>query len=163
MNSVREDVLTQLLVEQLQAGGIKKLTRANKQAEFTRELGDNSFRTDIFITLSKVGVAATEKSNRKDVRFIAIEVKVKDWMQGLYQAWRYNAFAEKSYLALYRKYAKNVDVSLFQLYNVGLIVFDEETISVLNTPKRNAFEENSTYSAIVRDKLWRKLTAVKSV
>lgn len=162
MHTVKEDFLTQLLVEQLQSGGLKKLTRANKQAEFTRELGDNSFRTDIFITLSKEGVAATEISNRKDVHFIAIEVKIRDWMQGLYQAWKYNAFAEKSYLALYRKYAKNVDVSLFRAYNVGLIVFDETSISVLNKPTGNKFVEE-THSLDIREKLWKKLSTVKSV
>lgn len=162
MNAVKEDFLTQLLVEQLQAGGLKKLTRANKQAEFRRELGDSSFRTDIFITLSKDSVAETQELNRKNVHFIAIEVKIRDWMQGLYQAWKYNAFAEKSYLALYKKYAKNVDLNLFRAYNVGLIVFDETSITVLNRPTGNKFTER-TYSQDIREKLWEKLSVVKSV
>lgn len=160
MNPVKEDFLTQLLVEQLQAGGLKKLTRANRQAEFRRELGDNSFRTDIFITLSKESVVDIDESQRKNVHFIAIEVKIRDWMQGLYQAWKYNAFAEKSYLALYKKYAKNVDLNLFRAYNVGLIVFDETSIAVLNRPTGNKFTENN-YSQDIREKLWEKLSTVK--
>ncbi|MDP3488022.1 MAG: hypothetical protein Q8S19_08855, partial [Bacillota bacterium] len=153
---MNEDKLTGILVEQLRHGGIRKLTRANKQAEFTRELGDNSFRTDIFITLSKDGVAGTQKYDRKDVHFIAIEVKIKDWKQGLYQAWKYNAFAEKSYLALYKKYAKNLDIELFRTCNVGLIIFDETSVSVMNVPKKNKFADD-TYSSGLKETLWSKL------
>jgi hypothetical protein len=155
----KEDILTEILVEQLQSGGIKKLTRAQKQVEFRREVGDSSFRADIFISLQK------ESATAADVRatnFIAIEVKVKDWMQGLYQAWKYNAFAERSYLALYKPYAANVDVELFRQYNVGLIIFDETTIEVRNTPKSNKFHQK-TYSSELRTKLRGRLATVESI
>lgn len=83
-------------------------------------------------------------------------------MQGLYQAWRYNSFAEKSYLAIYKKYANGIDINLFRQYNVGLIVFDEENITVLNKPRNNKFNPN-TYSGELREKLWAKLTAVERI
>jgi hypothetical protein len=151
-----EDALTQILVDQLRNGGIKKLTRAQKAFEYLRELGDNSFRADIFITLEK----NESTVSRSSMKFIAIEVKVKDWKQGLYQAWRYNAFAEKSYLALYKKHASNVDLALFQQYNVGLIVFDESSIEVLNAPKNNRFSER-TYSGELRTMLRSKVALMK--
>ena len=160
MNPMKEDLLTTVLVEQLQNGGIKKLTRSHRKAEFRREHGDNSFRADIFIALSKED-SQRDTFDRNSVNFIAIEVKIKDWKQGLYQAWKYNTFAEKSFLALYKKYAKNVDISMFQQYNVGLISFDENTIEVLNVPKNNRFQAKS-YSDDLRERLWSRL-AVKSV
>lgn len=158
---MKEDLLTGMLVEQLQNGGIKKLTRLHRNAEFRREHGDSSFRTDIFIALSKDN-ASTSEFDRNAVNFIAIEVKIKDWKQGLYQAWKYNTFAEKSFLALYKKYASNVDISMFQQYNVGLISFDENSIEVLNIPKNNKFQAK-TYSDDLRIKLWHRLSAMKSV
>ncbi len=154
----KEDFLTKILVEQLQSGGIKKLTRAQSQAEFRRELGDNSFRADIFITLSNGDARPADQRTH----FIAIEVKVKDWKQGLYQAWRYNAFAEKSYLALYRKHAKNVDLELFRQYNVGLIIFDETSIEVLNTPRHSKFAQQ-LYSRELRARLRNRMQLVECV
>lgn len=148
----KEDFLTGILVEQLRDGQIRKLTRTHKQAHFSREVGDNSFRADIFIsftTAAEVGVSTRTS-------FIAIEVKVKDWKQGLYQAWRYTAFAEKSYLALYRPHADNIDIELFRQYNVGLIVFDETSVEVRNAPKNNKFNERA-YSRELRAKLRSKV------
>lgn len=156
----QENILTQVLLNQLQTGGIYKLTQTQFKAEYRRELGDNSFRADIFISLSKNTDRVTFHQN--NTQFIAIEVKIKDWMQGLYQAWRYNSFAEKSYLAIYKKYANGIDINLFRQYNVGLIVFDEENITVLNKPKNNKFSLN-TYSGELREKLWTKLIAVECV
>jgi hypothetical protein len=155
----KEYVLTSILVEQLRHGEIKKLTRAHTQAEYRREIGDNTFRADIFISLTKGNAAST--LSRK-VSFIAIEVKIKDWKQGLYQAWRYNAFAEKSYLALYRKHAHNFDIELFRQYNVGLIIFDETGIEVRNTPKHNKFAQEP-YSMELRARLRSKMLSVESI
>lgn len=156
----QENILTANLVAQLQNGGLRKLTRLQKTANYRRELGDSSFRADIFITFSEEGVEC--KFDSRSTQFIAIEVKVKDWKEGLYQAWRYNAFAEKSYLALFKPYAKNINIELFRQYNVGLIIFDETSIEVLNAPKNNKFSPK-TYSAELRGRLWSRLSAVKSV
>lgn len=160
MHMQQENILTANLVAQLQNGGLRKLTRLQKPAKYRRELGDSSFRADIFITLSEEGVWC--EFDGRSTQFIAIEVKVKNWKEGLYQAWRYNAFAEKSYLALFKPYARNVNVELFRQYNVGLIIFDETSIEVLNTPRNNKFH-GRTYSTELRGRLWSRLSAVKSI
>ena len=157
-----ENTLTDILVENLRRGGINKLTkmRASQKMNMHREIGNNSYIADIFISLYKN--EEIKKFNTRQVRFIAIEVKIKDWKQGLYQAWRYNSFAEKSYLAVYEKYTKNIDVQLFKEYNVGLIVFTETTIKVLNTPRGNKFL-NTSNTLDLRKSLWNKLPIEKAI
>ena len=154
---MKEETLTKILFENLENGGIKKIVRPSRKnnISFHRELGTSSFRADIFISLTR-GLDPADFFDNKKINFIAIEVKIKDWRQGLYQAWKYNAFAEKSYLALYEKYAKDVDLKLFEQYNVGLIVFNEEKVVVKNRPKsNNCVSEN--YSVELREHLWRRV------
>lgn len=130
---MNEFILTDFLVKNLKKGDINKLVRSsNKKIKFQREVGNGSFRADIFISLENLNSRYNSKIN-----FVAIEVKIKDWKQGLYQAYRYNSFAEKSYLALYEKYCTGVDIDLFKQYNVGLISFNETGIKILNKPKTN--------------------------
>lgn len=132
---MNEFVLTNFLVANLKNGEINKIIRPKgKRVTVQREIGNGSFRADIFISLQNTNPKYHQKFN-----FVAIEVKIKDWQQGLYQAYRYNSFAEKSYLALYEKYCRDVDISLFKKNNVGLISFNENGITVLNKPKTNKF------------------------
>ena len=69
---------------------------------------------------------------------IAIEAKLKDWKRGLYQAYRYRFYADKSYLAIYTKAIatplKNLDE--FKKYNVGLIEVKDSGIKVHFNPKK---------------------------
>lgn len=155
-NMQRESDLTQILLQKLQDGDVWKLTKERSKANFNLEVGDNSFRADIFISL----LNSKDKIDH-NAHFIAIEVKIKDWMQGLYQAWRYNSFAEKSYLALFRPYADNIDINLFKKYNVGLIVFDEESINILNVPNNNHFQ-GKLYSLQLRERLLKRLARMES-
>jgi len=132
---MNEFVLTNFLVANLESGDINKIASPKgKRFIIQREIGNGSFRADIFISLQNLNPKYRPKFN-----FVAIEVKIKDWQQGLYQAYRYNSFAEKSYLALYERYCQDVDIELFKKYNVGLISFDEAGITVLNKPKTNKF------------------------
>ena len=154
---MKEEILTKILVEKLESGEIKKIIKSNlrnSSVNYFREMGTNAFRADIFISLNKI---TDTKNNR--AHFIAIEVKIKDWKQGLYQAWKYNAFAEKSYLAIYKKYAKNIDIKMFEKYNVGLIIFDENSILVKNIPKNNSFKKKE-YSIELRKHLQERMTKV---
>jgi hypothetical protein len=164
ISSMTESTLTQILIENLRRKDeLNKIARAgNRRVEMRREIGNTSFRADIFISLQK-DAELTAKELERGTSFIAIEVKIKDWRQGLYQAWRYNSFAEKSYLAIYKPYAKKVDVAQFVEYNVGLIVFDEESIDILNQPKKQTFRKDNVYSKTLREKIWHSLPAVKSV
>lgn len=161
---MNESTLTQLLVENLQKGAIKKIAKGQqgKKIELRREVGNNSFRADIFITLQGASESIGTELNDA-MSFIAIEVKIKDWKQGFYQAWRYNSFAEKSYLAIYEPYSKNVDITLFEKHNVGLIVFNEESVIIMNQPKKNTFLKRDSYSTDLREKIWQSLPAVKCV
>ena len=159
-----ESELTKVLIKNLQKKEeLKKIDRQfkNKKVEFRREIGNSSFRADIFITLQK-GVQFNP-SKLDNTNFIAIEVKIKDWRQGFYQAWRYNSFAEKSYLAIYKKYSKNIDVSLFIDNNIGLIVFDENEINVVNHPKQRTFKKHDSYSISLRKKIWNSLPSVERI
>lgn len=155
---MNEDELTSILIKNLENGEIERLTRVHKtnNVSLYREVGDGSFRADIFISLTRKGVTAFENSK---IRFVAVEVKISDWKQGLYQAWRYNSFAEKSYLAIYKPNAEKVEIDLFREYNVGLVVFDEKTIQVLNRPRTNKFTKN-TYEFETRQYLWERLSVI---
>lgn len=55
---------------------------------------------------------------------VAIEAKLHDWKRGFYQANRYRAFADRTYLAVPRNVAARVDISLLEMHGVGLIAFD---------------------------------------
>jgi len=148
------------LIERLKKGEISKISYAkNKVVNYSSEIGNNSFRTDIFITFSKD--SSELDFNKNGPSFIAIEVKIKDWVQGLYQAHRYNKFAERSYLALYSDYAKDVDLNLFKKYNVGLIVFDDNKVVVKNRPKKNTFTGDVSRLSLRKD-LWEKSLAMES-
>lgn len=75
---------------------------------------------------------------------VAIEAKLKDWKRGLFQAYRYRRYADKSYLAVYSKHInpplKNIDQ--FKKHNVGLIEVTDETLHVHFHPvKQNEADE----------------------
>ena len=154
-----EDKLTGILVENLKKGDLRKISKVrSRQASLYRQVGNNSYRADIFISLSTEQPSDSMSFNNASTSFIAIEVKIKDWKQGLYQAWRYNSFAERSYLALYEPYAKNIDIEMFKKYNVGLIVFNETEVFVKNRPVRQTFKVVDEYSMDLRKKIWHSLS-----
>jgi len=79
---------------------------------------------------------------------IAIEAKLKDWKRGFYQANRYKAFADKTYLAIPSNISHLVNRDMLRKHNVGLITLDvdankKRTLIVpkkknpLNADKRN--------------------------
>lgn len=156
---VRESNLTNSLIKTLKGGGIKKLIELDsyKDVSFHREVGTSSYVADICISTANLS-----EFNNKKASFVAIEVKISDWENGLYQAWRYNSFAEKSFLAIYKPFAERVNINEFTNNNIGLIVFDENNIQVLHNPKSNKFK-NETYEANVRKKIWGNLFNVQSI
>jgi len=162
---LRENILTSHLLNNLLQGKIKKLiksrTASGKRVELRREVGNNSFFADILISLSPKNKKSGYFDSKK-TKFIAIEVKISDWKQGLYQAWRYYSFAEKSYLALYKDYAENVDINEFKKYNVGLIIFDETNIKIIHHPVKNSISKN-VYKTEVRETIWRRSLAIECV
>ncbi len=161
-----EDQLTTYLLEKLQGGDITKIARSarRKTVEFRREVGNNSFFTDILISLFPKEGRGNFFDYRK-TQFIAIEVKISNWKQGLYQAWKYSSFAEKSYLALHKDYAKDVVIDLFEKYNVGLIILDESDekgIKILHHPISNSFVKNG-YESKLREKIWQRSLSIQSI
>jgi hypothetical protein len=162
---LRENILTSHLLNTLQQGKIKKIVRSrttsSKRIELRREVGNNSFFADILISLSPRDKEVTFFDNQK-TRFIAIEVKISDWRQGLYQAWRYYSFAEESYLAIYKDFSKNIDLNEFKKYNVGLIVFDESNIKILHHPVKKSNTKDK-YRKEMRETIWRRSLAIESV
>lgn len=75
---------------------------------------------------------------------IAVEAKLSDWKNGLYQALRYKYFANESYLALSKSKIKNVDQKLFKNKGIGLISVDTNDIEIIvNAKKQNPINVTS--------------------
>lgn len=62
---------------------------------------------------------------------IAIEVKLKDWKQGILQARRYKSFTDECYLAILSKFEKNIDYNYLERFGIGLILFHPESGNIL--------------------------------
>lgn len=101
----------------------------------------------------------TYKIGLKEI--IAIEAKLRNWQRGLYQAYRYQHYANKSYLALHSKYVHRAFANKenFVRSNVGLIEVTEKSVRILIEPKRESFKEN-IYSALVYERI---LSAEKNI
>lgn len=68
---------------------------------------------------------------------ISIEVKIRDWKNGLIQAQRYLTFSDYSYLAIHSDYTKNIDLDLAKSLGIGLISISEIGLKELSTPKKS--------------------------
>lgn len=77
---------------------------------------------------------------------IAVEAKISNWKRGLYQAYRYKQYADKSYLALHTNYLQRAmkNISIFIDLNIGLIEVNDQTeeIKKIFEPKKNALTIN---------------------
>lgn len=90
---------------------------------------------------------------------VAVEAKIKDWKRGLYQAYRYKRYADKSYLAVYSPYInpplKNLDK--FKKYNVGLIEVTDHNVRVhfhpLRKNKPDSFMKAVAYENLLAQRL----------
>jgi hypothetical protein len=78
-------------------------------------------------------------SFKNPVKLVAIEVKLRDWKQGILQARRYKSYADECYLAILSKYEKNVDKTYMERLGIGLILFDESNgdIWIKDKPTEN--------------------------
>jgi len=72
-------------------------------------------------------------------KLVAIEVKLKDWRQGIMQARRYKSFTNECYLAILSNYEKNIDYSYLEKFGIGLILFNSKTgnIWIKRKPVKN--------------------------
>lgn len=72
-------------------------------------------------------------------KLIAIEVKLRDWKQGILQARRYKSYADECYLAILSKYEKNIDKTYMARFGIGLILFNENNgdIWIKDKPSEN--------------------------
>jgi hypothetical protein len=73
---------------------------------------------------------------------IAVEAKISNWKRGLYQAYRYKWFANRSYLALDENYIAPAmkNLNQFQELNIGLISVGADKLDIIvdakpETPK----------------------------
>ena len=91
-------------------------------------------------------------------KVIAIEAKLSNWNRGLYQAYRYRQFANKSYLALYSKFIHRAlaNKEEFIKFNVGLIEVISNSkngkIKIHIEPKEEKVQVN-VFSAVVFENL----------
>ena len=85
--------------------------------------------------LEKVGEGGYKKIIKEDEfnpiqKIVAVEVKLNDHKGGLVQARRYQYFADQSYLAILKSAEKNINTDEFNRYNIGLILFNNETNTI---------------------------------
>lgn len=91
-----------------------KLLKDLKKAKYIKEINNNYYaKINGWLPIGK--------------ELIAIEAKLNDWKRGFYQANRYKAFADKTYLVVPPKISDLIEISLFKKHGVGLIIFDADT------------------------------------
>jgi ribosomal protein S18 len=69
--------------------------------------------------------------------FVSIEAKLSDWKSGIYQAVRYKAFSNSSYLAISEEYLNRVDRVMLRENGIGLIAVSDTGASVIVRAKNN--------------------------
>ena len=79
---------------------------------------------------------------------ISIEVKLKDWKNGILQAKRYLKFSDYSYLAILEEYQKNIDIDELKENGIGLIVIGEEIKQVVRPKKSKQCDKYFKYISI---------------
>ena len=84
--------------------------------------------------------------DKEEISIVSFELKLKNWKQAAKQAFRYKSFSNITYVVLS---TKNVDaaltnIELFKKYNIGLAMFDTESIfDILYKPEMaKPFSEN---------------------
>lgn len=82
-------------------------------------------------------------------KLIAIEVKLRDWKQGILQARRYKSYTDECYLAILSRYEKNIDKKYLNQFGIGLILFNEGNgeIWIKQKPTKNTLL--SIYNEVV--------------
>lgn len=145
LSPIEQTNLLRILLELQRYGNNESIniTTLLKKAPFTKEdvityLIENKFLVSDPLNpdgkIFKKGVGY--ENGLQDV--VAIEAKLKDWKRGLYQAYRYRSYADKSYLAVYTRAIKSPlqHIDEFKKYNVGLIEVRDDSIKVHYRPKK---------------------------
>lgn len=70
---------------------------------------------------------------------VAVEVKLKNWKRALFQAYRYNFVADKSFVVIPEEYSRQAveNILYFKKYNVGLITVTNTGINPIFIPRKN--------------------------
>lgn len=69
--------------------------------------------------------------------FVSIEAKLSDWKSGVYQAVRYKAFSNSSYLAISEEYLDKVDRKFLRKNGIGLITVSGSGAKIIVRAKKN--------------------------
>lgn len=79
---------------------------------------------------------------------ISIEVKLKDWKNGILQAKRYLRFSDYSYLAILEQYQKNIDLDELRESGIGLIVVGDKIKQAIKPKKSKQCDKYFKYISI---------------
>lgn len=79
---------------------------------------------------------------------ISIEVKLKDWKNGILQAKRYLRFSDYSYLAILEQYQKNIDLEELKESGIGLIVVGDKIKQIVKPRKSKQCDKYFKYISI---------------
>ena len=127
----------------------------------------NALSEKHILSVSNSKITIIKKINWTEVGTnVSIEVKVKNWKAGLFQAQRYLSFSDYSYLAIAEKYLKNVDLYKFINTGVGLLSVSQEEIREIVKPVKseecNYFFKYISISSLL-DKTEGKLDHINSL
>jgi ribosomal protein S18 len=129
---------------------IKYLNKEGRILHVDEVLGvDSNSRKKVQIiidTLKELGFIEYKDENHLIVRrkyqpvaeeFVSIEAKLSDWKSGVYQAVRYKAFSNSSYLAISEQYLEKVDRNFLREHGVGLITVSDTGATIVVRAKKN--------------------------
>ena len=75
---------------------------------------------------------------------ISIEAKLKNWKKALQQAYSYKLFSNMVFVLVDKHYSNQAikNISLFEKYDIGLIVMDENGYKIINIPSYQKINSN---------------------
>lgn len=116
-------------VDEVLGVGVKSRKKIQLIIDTLKELGFVEYKDDNHIVVRRKYQPVAEE-------FVSIEAKLSDWKSGIYQAVRYKAFSNSSYLAISDKYIDNVDRAFLKAHGVGLITVSDQGATIVVKAKK---------------------------
>jgi len=82
----------------------------------------------------------------------AVELKVKDWKNALYQLDTNQLFAKYCYLGIWHSYSYLVPKKILKKYGIGFISISKSNIEILVKPKKSSIV-NEDFSKLIKNEI----------
>lgn len=119
-----------LRVDEVLGIGIQSRKKIQSIIDTLRDLGFVEYKDKNHLIVRRKYQPITEE-------FVSIEAKLSDWKSGVYQAVRYKAFSNSSYLAISEEYLDKVDRKFLKQNGVGLITVSGAGARIVVRAKKN--------------------------